>query len=490
MFKRNNTDKISLLLNCNYETDLADFQVEKLIIHKPNIYWCLDELSKLNLALADCNNNFGDSMDWLREIKNSYNKSVMDHSIYIEIVQNKHRIKTVEQLKWCLLDFMEEHDLIGILEHKYANECLLMDQINNLERNYIKRVSVWNMLDEILAKDKFALVKGLGGVGKSVLVTQYAHMLKAKHKNKYIIRFIDDYIESEYMQMASMLRIDTDASIWLEEAKYLVEKVYAKLASIPRTFLFVFDNLKEASKLRTYLIGIPPNVKIIVTARNAEASCLSTKFEVLELDEVRISADEANGYIEEKLTPFFSKERVDELIKGIFDKEKSISGERLSLSITYALRYHDQKALVEKIKTESAKTIANRLFRDINKESKERFLLDAVKYLDNNFISYSLAKSLVREEDEKDEEEEEKFINIVDNLEKQGLVSRINVNEVYGIKVHDNIKEVIDECTTSRVDVIDRVLESISAGKETNFKDFYSHMYVLMDKLDKEKNFG
>ena len=139
---------------------------------------------------------------------------------------------------------------------------------------------------------------------------------------------------------------------------------------------------------------------------------------------------------------------IGKIIESIFDKEESISGEKLNLTIAYAIKYYGTQTLIkiiEIIKTKSVIDIAKTILRDVDKNSKEYLLLEMViKYLDHNFIGNEFIKSLIETDND------DVLIEVVNNLENEGLINKIELNENYGIKLHDNLKEIIDKMESKK----------------------------------------
>ena len=80
-----------------------------------------------------------------------------------------------------------------------------------------------------------------------------------------------------------------------------------------------------------------------------------------------------------------------------------MSGEKLNLTIAYAIKYYGTQTLIkiiEIIKTKSVIDIAKTILRDVDKNSKEFLLLETVKYLDHKFVSNEFIKSLIETEND------------------------------------------------------------------------------------------
>ena len=109
-----------------------------------------------------------------------------------------------------------------------------------------------------------------------------------------------------------------------------------------------------------------------------------------------------------------------------------------------------------------------------------------MKYLDHRFISNEFIKSLIETDND------EQMVEVVNSLEKEGLINKIELNDIYGIKMHDNLKEIIDEME-SNVNV-DYVLEKINSNtkvedyemieknKVNGFKEYYDHIKSAIEK--------
>ena len=254
--KKIQSENISLKLKCSYETEIADLKREKLFMKNPNIDWCLYELTKLKLT-----NKYQSTMDVesLRKIKESYKveKDIHNDVIYLVIYdENNENINTIEKLKDSLTQFREIYpNIIEILDQK-VTEDELTNQIEILQSNYIERKSIYKMIHKILSNNMYPVIQGLGGVGKSILVTQYAHKINESLKNQYIIRFIDsstnDKIIAEYKQMANLLNIEIKDKE-SDNLKYLIENIYNKLSKYEKTVLLIFDNLKDFKSFGDYL---------------------------------------------------------------------------------------------------------------------------------------------------------------------------------------------------------------------------------------------
>jgi hypothetical protein len=181
--KKLKSENISLKLKCSYQTENADLKREKLFMKNPNIDWCLYELTKLKLT-----NKHQSTMDLesLRKIKESYkvDKDIHNDVIYLVISdENNEDLNTIEKLKDSLTQFREVFpNLIDILDQKTAEENELTNQIEILQSNFIERRNIYKMIDKILLNNKYAVIQGLGGVGKSILATQYAHKISKKRK--------------------------------------------------------------------------------------------------------------------------------------------------------------------------------------------------------------------------------------------------------------------------------------------------------------------
>ena len=491
--------KIELYLENSYETEMADFKQEKLNIIKPNIDWYLDELQKPNAHIHE--------IEWLNKLTQCYTREEKaNQEIHIKIVDNQYGIDTIEKLKHSLMEYKEttnntNKSLMRVLEQPLNKDLIefeLVDRMPVLKGSCIEREVIYELIREILGRRSYALIQGLGGVGKTTLAIQYANrMKKLFSQNELIVRFVDASdprkLIQDYEQLASLLSIESS-----ERIDHLVEKVHAKLRKYTRKkFLFIFDNLRAecVPNFKLFLNGINnENMGIVVTTRNSDIASVCASFELIRLDDYKFSRNEAEGFIRLKLAHSYTDEKsISRILKSMYANEECISGEKLDLSIAYALKYYCTQSLgdiITRIKTNSNRDMASRILSDVEKDSKEDLLIDAVKYLDASFISNEFVKILIGVDQDDD------VLKVVEGLERQGLIKRIEIGLVYGVRVHDNVREVIEEYRSERTDLIDWVIDGLNGikpyervgSKEMNkFKEFYNHLNALICKLDSKK---
>ena len=143
---------------------------------------------------------------------------------------------------------------------------------------------------------------------------------------------------------------------------------------------------------------------------------------------------------------------INKIIQCLYSEEESVSGERLNLAISFARTNYFSKSLddiVEIIKSKSNVEIVNTILKDMDKESKEYQFLGLVNYLNYNFISINFGKSLIESKNE------EEMNHVFDNLENRGMIVRKEINGIFGIEIHDNIKNLLIEIkSTKDVDYI------------------------------------
>ena len=240
----------------------------------------------------------------LKRIKQSYKIEIDigNDKIYIVICDEHVNLDTVEKLKDSLICFREIYPkLINILEENNKSEEIeLINSIPILQKKFIEREAIYKMIDNIIFENRnHALIQGLGGVGKSILATQYAERLSKSesYKDKIIIRTIDsssiEKIKDEFNFMANLLKIDIDQKQSID-SKYIIESVYAKLSKSDKIFLFIFDNLyfqnnendekseQIQDELNILLKCFGSKIKILVTTRYKNVNNICKDFELIE----------------------------------------------------------------------------------------------------------------------------------------------------------------------------------------------------------------
>lgn len=364
-------------------------------------------------------------------------------------------------------------------------------------------------LEISLSKRSVVVISGVGGIGKSTLAATYGRSAK---QCGWQVRWIKGMqIEEEFLQLAQDMNITSD-HLRPQEVRDLVYKDFAKLFH-EQEVLLIFDNVEDNEKIKSYLMNLPGNVKVIITSR---------KDDLLEgIKSIKLQGfdkEQAILYVQKALDK--DKKESEKLVKTI-----GVSPFRLSKAVTY-LKNHDLMSIDEFLSEyETIKSRNNQneeiypevelLFRDLKRqEAGQQSLIDKLlscffididvdswellkylAYLDSEGVSLKLIERITGED--KNELQES-----IKELEQLSLANVVVEGDQTKLKISHRIlqdeikKALIEEDRTQRRETLEDVIVPLNRGfpfvdeKPENWKDvaeLVNHAKALIKEKDVSK---
>ncbi|MGK5680250.1 FxSxx-COOH system tetratricopeptide repeat protein [Actinoplanes sp. URMC 104] len=202
--------------------------------------------------------------------------------------------------------------------HVYRPEERIVGEIPLRNRNFTGRVELLDRLGRALAQDSTTSVlppalNGMGGVGKTQLVSEYVH----RHLNQYdLIWWIPAEQISSVLASLTQLAQRLDLPI-ADDQQETARTVLNWLAGSDREWLLVYDNADDPARLTPLLPSTGGHV--IVTTRNAEWSTtgIAIEVDVFRRDEsIQLLTKRA---VDPDGVPMITVEEADELAEKLGD---------------------------------------------------------------------------------------------------------------------------------------------------------------------------
>lgn len=272
--------------------------------------------------------------------------------------------------------------------HYDFTKTKLLTNLPHATEHYLSIGGNEKEIENKFSKDRLVVISGTGGMGKSTLAAKFGE----DKKRDWQVRWIKGtQIDQEFLLLAKELNITT-RNLPPDEIK---NKVYKSLAQFQgQQVLLIIDNVEDEEKIEKYLINVPHNTKLLITARNR--NLLNRDYHV----ELKgFSKEEAISYLKKALKGRNLDERV-------LKKLQATVGE-LPFRLSKAATYLKIRSLVtidafieayESIKKGHSQDIeiypeVEMLFGNLRKDSPSSWeLLQYLAYLDAEGISVTNEK--------------------------------------------------------------------------------------------------
>ncbi|CAF1289911.1 unnamed protein product, partial [Didymodactylos carnosus] len=418
--------------------------VNKIKEIRTSIEMKLDEINSNMSELKIQNKNLEYNQENIKNVITTSGKNIEDRINTLTQVhtnsQNEY-LATVSKINKNIENMTDDKSSI-ILANYLPKESI---------KNFIRKEELVHKIEEILSKsNKYVIISGYAGLGKTTLASQYAHQQKAEN-NKRVRWFnaeSEDSVWNDYRKMAIYeLRIGKEIS----EKQIIINLVNSKLELLELNVLFVFDDAKDADDINELIINLPNNVQTIITTKNNYLKDNFASGNESNLDMKPFNKTECCEYItksDKKRT--FNQSQAEELFDLIKTNEKEeVHPFKLSKVITLLQK---QSWSIQDYKTEIKEhgeiNAEEYLLKELINESSNGWkLLQHCVFLDENFISIDILKEILIEQENNSNKidiDKEK-----EPLEELSLVNQIELkNEkesVIGIKLHSIIKDTIEK---------------------------------------------
>lgn len=267
---------------------------------------------------------------------------------------------------------------------------------------FIERVES-SQIEEYLKEKNIAFVSGLGGVGKSGLVTEYCyHQLNQGKSIRWFEADSVEKLEQQFRKFAEVLEISTDSRTPQDIKEDLVKRL---IKVKDKEFIFIFNDIDDKGVwliVKDYIAGLPNNFKFILTTRDSN---LAQEHNHINLNE--FTKEQARSYLGEALKRRkITEEEVENIIKVVsllpyrLNKVVGYLQEEKLVSVTqYLEKYRGVRATNKAnygIEPES-----ELLFRNLNEKCKGGVeILKYVMYLEPSSIPVELLKRLYSRNEE------------------------------------------------------------------------------------------
>lgn len=361
---------------------------------------------------------------------------------------------------------------------------------NYIERKLESGKNIFEEFDYILEHYDNVLVTAPGGSGKSSCVLEYAYRMQ--EKNKKVIFFDSDSID-KINQRYKELAVDLGINISALDQAMIIRQVNGKLR-VCQDLIFIFDNSRDYADVEKYISQLPKGIKYIITSRNSNLVNNISKGQHIEL-RPHFTDEAARKYVIQSLpdrfgnSDEFTSSKLEQLLLVV-----SKSPIRLAFTVSYL---HKNKIVtideyIELYKAGEADIPEfTLLYGDINSNKHEKelsMILQYAAYLDPDFISIKILKSVLRADNEKlgtsdnkANKHNQKLQSYIEDLESMSLVKLVRKdNDEVGVKIHRLIQKDI-------ATFIDRHTQLVNSGvlmdKATIYKRLFSSINKLMPKV-------
>lgn len=338
------------------------------------------------------------------------------------------------------------------INHKHVITSYLPEILTSYEQ-FIGREKELKQIETFLQNNNIVVITGRGGIGKSSCAIEYGKL----NKNKKLIRHFNaesiNKIDQQYQDLARELEINTGK----QQRNLVMQLVHNKLSQLPNKILFILDNVAQYEDVKEYLANFPDNIKTVITTRLPN---LATNIPHIALEE--FSNEEAEKYLSNSLqNRNFSKELSYNLIENIGTLPYDIK-----CVAAYLLDY---LSIDHKITTNYIKSVIKDSllveFITSNDQTKQQAwkILQYISYLDPDFISLDIIKSLLPKDIELSS-------LALKKLESLSLISIVNnQNNQVGLKIHRNLQKNIQnslkyhiKCQEHQQKLIDNLLATLN----------------------------
>lgn len=326
-------------------------------------------------------------------------------------------------------------------------------------------------LNEYLKKHQVVEIVGIGGIGKTEIAKQYAHLYKEHYSTIWFI----DARKDIYLQLLELG--DKLVSKGLLKKKLLIGKEQKAIKNILKVlsqqrdeFLIILDNVENQSTLQMFSDFNMKNARIIITSRNEYIVPATLKVNNFTEDESILLFKKILG--NDDTQEFRS---LSNLLRhyplSIMNAASFINQNKNSISVAeYIALYKNRKEHLSKIQyntndigdiyNETVTQIMNKTLGTIKAESDVAYkILRVCALLDNKSISKNLLKSILTRDDEK-------FYEALSILHNYSIITLEHSNPDTGdmfYNIHDNVQEFIEANTDATKDkkLIEKVQSKI-----------------------------
>lgn len=375
-------------------------------------------------------------------------------------------LKNVDRKRFSLMDDGDE-------EQELAEKLTVMPPVKE-DLSLVKRKDLLMQIDDILfSENKYAVLQGVGGIGKTTLAAQFVHdLFKRKEKKKIIVIWFNaasrETIEEVYhSKLAPYFSLDRSA--YSTQREFIVD-VNLRLCNLCFDILIVYDNVQQYDDLSPFIDDLFNwyQFRVVLTTKDENLFRDRTNFTYLRLN--LMNEEESVEY----LTHSFSKQRLlnKSMAKEFYDYFSATSGEQqqqkrgvLPLVLKLAVCLFDENGYWQ-LNNEKYMSMAksqaylgcatNILLENFSRDSAPYQILLYLAYLDGSFVSFDLLLDLVNEIYELYLERNQHLNSVAKiqpdtlnrylrELNKRALVEILHKENNYGVNVHDSIQMIIRE---------------------------------------------
>ena len=365
-----------------------------------------------------------------------------------------------------------------------------------IRNDFVGRENELENLDFHFKNNQIVALSAFAGTGKSTLALEYSY--RAKKKENILVRWFNadsiEKFEVDYKNFADLI----DIKVAKKNINYIIQKLNFQLEVSGLKTLFVFDNLEEMSYVKSFLNGLPLNVKILITTRNQLYDNLLVTLNLEPFD-----LNEAQTYVNKNL-----KDRIDaKQMNRIIQMSKSNTNQVLPIKIERVIFYIKEN-FISNIDT----LLDNIQFYDYHNNRVEFMLLFEIRiqypeaflilqycsFLNPDFIPLNILVEL----DKQSFSNELETQNKIKQLNKLSLVTTINKNKKFGVKIHRLVQEEVRYLTeknekdtnyTNNMEIFNQIVECLESLFEkanndpSSWKqneDYYLQALTLMQNLN------
>jgi len=345
---------------------------------------------------------------------------------------------------------------------------------NAIKSNIIGREKELQEIDEQLKASKTLLVKGIGGIGKSTIASNYLH----RHKDEYdyygFFEGIDGFIKD----------LETKFDIKVEDGRDRLDIVLHKLMGLNENKLLVIDDVKDIKENQEKLekiLGLEHSgYKIILTSREEMEDIEQYDLEVLSMDDAKEFFNSIHKVDDEVLLEEILEEYLDFHALFIEMTAKTLNIKKRTLSLAQLMNQFRNRDFT-KIKRDDIqsyhKFLDNFSINDVVLNNEENLLfIKRISILPSIKISFEgLYQFLVCDDEDKLEE----FLIVL--VRNGWLIEFKN-----GYKFHQILQDYIRERYTPSLEDIEKIVEYFYeyTSKDDIWIDFLEAITQFLEKFN------
>ena len=365
---------------------------------------------------------------------------------------------------------------------------LLYDHFNGIKLlNFVKtEETIFERIDEILAKNQYIYLYGRSGSGKTTLAREYAYFKKLQQQQqvekKYSIQFIDcgPSLKTNLNKLKDQLNIaDVQVEAGIDQDKMQLDLVKRRINNFEnKAFIFIFDNVVNLADVEKLLYNINQEHMFIITSKNQQLFPNTTiGIEVNAFDEKKCLE-----YLEKnEMRHELSAEKWRELLMGNKNKEIVILPKTLELLINNWKNHPlwGFGKLKKFLLNES-----NKRYELVKEENGLVYeILKHLAFLNGSCIDLNLVNDLVNCDGLIDDDEIEEAINYL--LKNTYLKKKKIENMIYEIHetTQNEIREILNE--TEKDLILNKIVDVLNSKLEIGTNERLQDQIFDKNKLQK-----